>query len=145
LLPVTDQPLPAAGPPPRKAQDGRGEVVLVVEDEAAVREVARRILDRNGYHVLAVEDGPQAIDVARSSGRIDLLLTDVVMPHMLGKDVADQVRVAQPGIRVLFMSGYTQGLLGVQGVLGPGVNLIEKPFSEQALLTKLGEVLAGPS
>jgi PAS domain S-box-containing protein len=145
LLPVTDQPLPAAGPPPRKAQDGRGEVVLVVEDEAAVREVARRILDRNGYHVLAVEDGPQAIDVARSSGRIDLLLTDVVMPRMLGKDVADQIRVAQPGIRVLFMSGYTQGLLGAQGVLGPGVNLIEKPFSEQALLTKLGEVLAGPS
>jgi PAS domain S-box-containing protein len=143
LFPVTEQ--PAGGQPPSagQARGGGGETVLVVEDEAALREVTRRILSRNGYEVIVAANGPEAIDVgAGRPGQIDILLTDVVMPHMQGKEVAERVRAAQPGLRVLFMSGYTQGLLGAQGVLEPGINLIEKPFSEASLLAKLRAMLA---
>jgi YesN/AraC family two-component response regulator len=75
---------------------------------------------------------------------VDVLLTDVVMPKMLGREVADRISAAVPRVRVVFMSGYTEGLLSAQGALEPGVNLIEKPFSKTALLTKLREVLAAP-
>ncbi|HUK70231.1 MAG TPA: PAS domain S-box protein [Streptosporangiaceae bacterium] len=145
LLPVTDR---AAEPPPPRAPEpsrGAGEVVLVVEDEATMREVTRRILASNGYRVLAAADGREAIDIATShQGHIDVLLTDVVMPQMLGNEVADRLRALQPGIRVLFMSGYTRGVLGNKGVLAAGGNLIEKPFAQSALLSKLSEILAVP-
>jgi len=142
LLPVTEQAASAAMPPARP-QRGRGEVVLVAEDETAMREVTRRILARNGYKVVAVANGSEALAaVSRQLEHIDVLLTDVIMPQMQGKDLADKVRILRPDVRVLFMSGYTQGLLSAQGVLEPGVHLIEKPFSEISLLTKLHEVLA---
>ena len=142
LLPATDKAAPAQRPPSAKPRSGTGQVVLLVEDETAPREVARRILDRNGYHVLAAASGPEAIDlIASHPGHVDLLLTDVIMPRMMGKEVAERISAHQPGIRVLYMSGYTQGLLGAQGLLEPEVNLIEKPFSEPALLTKLNDIL----
>ena len=143
LLPVTDMaPSPHSGPPPRPVR-GRGEVVLVVEDEAALREVTRRILARNGYEVLVASNGYQAINLATTGTQhLDVLLTDVVMPGMQGKEVAERVRRLRPEVRVLYMSGYTHGLLGVQGVLEPGVHLLEKPFSETSLLAKLHVVLA---
>jgi CheY-like chemotaxis protein len=107
-----------------------------------MRTVTRRLLERNGYRVLAASSGPEAIDVITGQAAlVDLLLTDVVMPQMLGNEVAQRIRALQPGIRVLFMSGYAQGVLGHRGVLEPGVNLIEKPFSESSLMTKLLEVL----
>jgi two-component system, cell cycle sensor histidine kinase and response regulator CckA len=144
LLPITEQ-NPAAGvaAPPAEPQRGHGETVLVVEDEAAMREVTRRILARNGYHVVAAASGHEALNMLASQlEHIDVLLTDVVMPHMQGKELADKISVLQPAARVVFMSGYTQGLLGAQGVLEPGVHLIEKPFSEATLLTKLHEILS---
>ena len=143
LLPVTDLvPSPHGEPPPRPVR-GRGEVVLVVEDEAALREVTRRILARNGYEVLVAPNGYQAINLATTGTQhLDVLLTDVVMPGMQGKEVAERVRRLRPEVRVLYMSGYTHGLLGVQGVLEPGVHLLEKPFSETSLLAKLHVVLA---
>ena len=145
LLPVTGQAAAAAPPPPARPQRGQGEIVLVVEDEPAMREVTRRILDRNGYHVVAAASGHEALDMLASQlERIDVLLTDVIMPQMQGKELADQVRILQPAARTVFMSGYTQGLLGTQGVLEPGVHLIEKPFSETTLLTKVHEVLSTP-
>ena len=145
LLPATGQAAPAEPPPPVRPEGGTGQVVLIVEDEPALREVARRILGRNGYHVLAAARGPAAIDlVTRYPGRIDLLLTDVIMPEMMGEEVARQVCARQPGVQVLYMSGYTQGLLSAQGVLAPGVNLIEKPFSEPSLLAKINNILARP-
>ncbi len=146
LLPVTDQ-APATGAPSAdKARGGQGETVLVVEDEAALREVTRRILARNGYQVMVAANGEEALAVsAAHPGQIDVLITDVVMPHMQGKEVAERVHVLQPEIRVLFMSGYTQGLLGAQGVLEPGLSLIEKPFSEAALLAKIREILSVPA
>lgn len=82
---------------------------------------------------------------ARQPEPIDVLLTDVMMPNMLGTEVADRLRDRQPGLPVLFMSGYTQGLLGAQGTLQPGMELIEKPFTHPDLLAKLREVLAAPA
>jgi nitrogen-specific signal transduction histidine kinase/CheY-like chemotaxis protein len=121
-----------------------GETVLVVEDEAALREVTRRILARNGYQVITAASGPEALEIARKyEGEIHLLVTDVVMPHMLGKEVAEQILLIKPGTEVLYMSGYARPVLASQGRLEPGVALVEKPFSEADLLTKAGQVLNG--
>src|SRR6266704_1505312 len=142
LLPVTDQAPSARRQPLPRPVPGRGEVVLVVEDEAALREVTRRILARNGYQVLVASNGYQAINLATAgTQRLDVLLTDVVMPGMQGREVAERIHGLRPEVRVLYMSGYTHGLLGVQGVLEPEVHLIEKPFSETSLLVKLHVVL----
>jgi two-component system, cell cycle sensor histidine kinase and response regulator CckA len=141
LLPITD-PTEHAQRPAEEPNRGAGAAVLLVEDEPAVREMTRRVLDRGGYHVLTAASGPDAIAIAGQQGRIDVLLTDVIMPKMMGKEVADRVRALRPGLRVLFMSGYTQGTLSAQGILEPGLNLIEKPFSAASLLTRLNEVLA---
>ena len=101
-------------------------------------------MSRSGYHVLTAASGREAIEIASSTGgNIDVLLTDVVMPQMLGKEAADRIRVFRPGVKVLFMSGYTQGLLDTQGVAEAGVNLVEKPFTEASLLAKLRQVIAG--
>jgi len=144
MLPVTAEvTVPAVHVAPyRRAPTG--ETVLVVEDEPALREVTRRILDRNGYHVITAANGPEAFDVAGDyPGDIHLLVTDVVMPHMLGKEVAEKMRLVKPGIEVLFMSGYARPVLASQGRLEPGVVLVEKPFSEAELLAKAGQVLNG--
>jgi PAS domain S-box-containing protein len=143
LLPVSSRPVQEDQVPEPDHGGGEGQVVLVVEDEAPMRDVIRRLLVRNGYEVLVVASGREAIDLVTShEGRIDLMITDVVMPRMLGKEVADQVGALRPGMSVLFMSGYTQGVLGPQGVLAPGLNLIEKPFTEATLMRKLREVQA---
>ena len=143
LLPYTDREAQSAPSLQAEPEGGAGKVVLVVEDEAALREVTRRMLDRAGYRVLTAASGLEALDIAtREQGPIDVLLTDVVMPHILGREVSDRVCALKPGVRVLFMSGYAHGLLSAQGVLEPGLNLIEKPFTQAALLNKLTAVLA---
>jgi CheY-like chemotaxis protein len=118
--------------------------VLVVEDEPAIREVTRRILRRNGYDVLMTETPLDALELASGhEGEIHLLLTDVVMPKMLGKDVAERVRVLRPSVKVLYMSGYARPVLANSGTLEPGVTLLEKPFSEVVLLSAVRQVLDG--
>ena len=135
---------PASADPAPYQRTPSGETVLVVEDEAALREVTRRILARNGYQVITAASGPEALDIARGyQGEIHLLVTDVVMPHMLGKEVAEQMLVIKPEIEVLYMSGYARPVLASQGRLDPGVALVEKPFSEAELLAKAGQVLNG--
>jgi PAS domain S-box-containing protein len=119
-----------------------GETVLIVEDEDALRKVTSRILSSNGYRVLTAANGREAIELARTSGgQIDLVLTDVVMPHMLGNEVAKAIESIQAGVRVLYMSGYAQPVLASQGTLDPGVSLVEKPFSERTLLAKVRDAL----
>jgi signal transduction histidine kinase/CheY-like chemotaxis protein len=146
MLPVTAEaagPLPGPAPGPEQRRP-TGETVLVVEDEAALREVTRRIFTRNGYRVITAADGPEALRIARDHpGAIHLLITDVVMPHMLGQEVAERVRAIRPGVQVLFMSGYAQPVLTSQGRLDPKVALVEKPFSAADLLAKAGQVLGG--
>jgi PAS domain S-box-containing protein len=143
LLPATEQEPAAAVTSAAQAQRGRGETILVVEDESAMREVSRRILARNGYTVIVASSGREALDIVASRlDPIDVLLTDVIMPQMQGRELADKVRVLQPAVRIVFMSGYTQGLLSQQGVLDPDVHLIEKPFTENTLLSKMREILS---
>jgi len=143
LLPETSQSAEGPSAPSSAALGGSGETVLVVEDEAAMREVTRRILARNGYHVITAVNGLDAIEVAAAHpDGIDALVTDVVMPQMLGKEAADRIRALYPAVKVLFMSGYTQGVLDTQGILETGINLIEKPFTERSLLAKLHEILS---
>jgi PAS domain S-box-containing protein len=139
LLPEISQPAqPALPQQPQASQRGTGEIVLVVEDEDALREVTRRILDRNGYRVLTAASGPEAIEtVTRHPGGIDILLTDVVLPQMTGKETADRIRVLCPTARVLFMSGYAEGAFDTGGVPGGGLAIIEKPFTATTLLTSL--------
>jgi CheY-like chemotaxis protein len=142
LLPATDQEPAQASSPEDAPSPVGGETVLVVEDEEAIREVTRRILSRSGHTVLVAGGGEEAIALATSHPeRIDLLLTDVVMPQMLGKEVAERIAAARPGIRVLYMSGYAQPVLASQGTLAEGVSLVEKPFSATVLLAKVREVL----
>jgi PAS domain S-box-containing protein len=138
---VDTAPAPAHGAP----QPGSGQIVLVVDDSPVMRDVARRILADNGYQVTAVASGPEALAALTSRlDHIDVLLTDIVMPQMQGQELAAKVLALHPGTRVVFMSGYTQGLLSAQGVLEPGSHMIEKPFSEGPLLAKLQEVLSSP-
>ncbi len=142
LLPVTDDLPPPDERSPAKLEGGGGELVLLVEDEPAMREVTRRILTRNGYQVISTASGQEAVDAAATGpAPITLLLTDVIMPGMQGREVAERVSGIQPGLAVLYMSGYTEGLLSAQGVLEPGINLIEKPFTEASLLTKMRDIL----
>jgi nitrogen-specific signal transduction histidine kinase/CheY-like chemotaxis protein len=146
LLPATDQvPAPVVEHAAAPQLTHGGETILVVEDEDALREVTRRILTRNGYRVLTAASGPAALKTAEHADcETDLLLTDVIMPHMLGKELATKIREVYPAIRVLYMSGYAQPVLASQGTLDPGVSLVEKPFSESDLLQKIRDVLDGP-
>jgi signal transduction histidine kinase len=143
-LPVTEQELVPVTEPVLYQRSPKGETVLVVEDEEALRLVTQRIFARNGYRVITAPDGPAALEIARAhEGEIHLLVTDVVMPRMLGKEVAEKMREIKPGIEVLFMSGYARPVLASQGSLEPNVALVEKPFSEAELLSQAGEVLNG--
>jgi two-component system, cell cycle sensor histidine kinase and response regulator CckA len=137
LLPAgADLPSPSPAPAAELPRGASGETLLVVEDEDALRDVAGRILSAAGYHVLTADGGLQALELAAiHDGTIDLLLSDVVMPGMLGKELAERLRDTRPGTRVLFMSGYAQPVLASQGTLDPGVALLEKPFTAADLLT----------
>jgi signal transduction histidine kinase/CheY-like chemotaxis protein len=137
LLPTTDAPVPGqTGDQLVRPARGGGETILVVEDEPALLEVTRRILDENGYEVLVATRGAEALELAdEHAGEIDVLLTDVVMPGMLGKEVAERLTAQRPGVRVLFMSGYAQPVVGLTG------ELIDKPFTEAALLDRLRSLL----
>jgi two-component system, cell cycle sensor histidine kinase and response regulator CckA len=144
LLPVTDRSAASGHRSAGAPAGGHDELVLVVEDEPALREVTRRTLAGNGYQVIVAASGQAAVEAATGAAGIDVLLTDVIMPGMQGREVAERIRTIHPRVRVLYMSGYTEGLLSSQGVLEPGINLIEKPFAEASLLAKMREVLSAP-
>jgi two-component system cell cycle sensor histidine kinase/response regulator CckA len=144
LLPAADAPAAARPVTPAPATAGHGETLLVAEDEAPLRDVVGRILCGAGYQVLAADGGAQALELAADhDGRIDLLVSDVVMPGMLGKDLADRLVAVRPDTRVLYMSGYAQPVLASQGTLDPGVVLLEKPFTATDLLRAVRERLDG--
>jgi two-component system cell cycle sensor histidine kinase/response regulator CckA len=144
LLPAGALPAPVESPAEQPETGGHGETLLVVEDEDALRDVAGRILSGAGYRVLSANCGARALDVAADhDGMIDLLVSDVVMPGMLGKELAERLVVARPDTRVLFMSGYAQPVLASQGTLDDGVALLEKPFTANDLLTAVRKRLDG--
>ena len=119
------------------------ETILLVEDEQAVRDLTVRMLQRLGYKVLAAANGAEAIAISNAyGGEIAMLLTDVVMPNMSGREVADKLRPVRPGLRVLYLSGYTDDTVVHHGVLEAGVEFLPKPFSREVLSKKIRDVLA---
>ncbi|MBV9793324.1 MAG: PAS domain S-box protein [Actinobacteria bacterium] len=133
---------PAGAGDGQAGPDGRGETVLLVEDESSLRDLTSRILTRHGYRVHAMATGTKAVELARVPGQvIDLLLTDVVMPEMMGNEVAAAVRAVVPGLPALYMSGYAQPILDAHGVPALAIDILEKPFTEAALLGRVRAAL----
>ncbi|GAB4311064.1 MAG: hypothetical protein Kow0059_00900 [Candidatus Sumerlaeia bacterium] len=121
---------------------GRGETILMVEDDAAILQLGRRMLEKWGYRVLSASSPQEALDlVAAYSGDIHLLITDVVMPGMNGRELADRLQVMRPAMRCLFMSGWTSNVIVHRGVLNGGVQFLQKPFSSKELAAKVREAL----
>jgi len=145
-LPFVDEPVQAAEAAPAGPADVRGtETVLLVEDESAVRAIARETLRARGFKVLEAQNGEEALRVAEGTpGAIDLLLTDVVMPGISGRTLADRLKAQRRGLRVLYMSGYTADALGHHGVLDAGISYLQKPFASDQLARKVREVLDQP-
>ena len=148
LLPATDEgAAPDAEPvtPALPGDDlrGHGETILVVEDEESLRQLTSRILTRGGYQVCVVGSGAEALQRAGDPAQvIDLLLTNVVMPEMLGNEVAARVGAIRPGVPALFMSGYAQPILDSQGVPAPSFDILEKPFTEASLLSRVRKAIS---
>ena len=134
-LPVVKAGAPVAQPAEDRTEQRPGtETILLVEDEDAVRRLARRALEMSGYRILEASHGGEALRVCgEHGGMIDLLLTDVVMPLMSGAELAEQLKPLRPDMRVLFMSGYTEDALGKHGVLAPETAFLYKPFTPDSL------------
>jgi CheY-like chemotaxis protein len=142
-LPRVEGPVEAdRGPAPAPGTRAGVGTILLVEDEEDVRLLLREILEGRGYTVLAVEDGAAALTVsANHAGTIDLLVTDVVMPHMSGRELALKLAVERPDTKVLYLSGYTDDTVVARGVLGTTSAFLQKPFTSRALAEKVEEVL----
>ncbi|MET8153777.1 ATP-binding protein [Actinoplanes sp. NPDC049668] len=145
LLPVAAEPAAQdRESAPVRPPVAHGQHVLVVEDEEGVRDLVVRILKEHGYAVTAAADGPSALTELEHK-RFDLLLSDVILPNMPGPTVARFAQQSQPGLPVLFMSGYTERLLGAQEIIDHEVELIQKPFNADELLDRIHRVLTAAS
>lgn len=146
-LPRSAEEAPGPAPEAGATAPERGhETILLVEDEPMLLELARTVLERQGYAVVTAPGPAEALHVAAEADRaFDLLITDVVMPQMNGRDLADALERTRPGLRCLFMSGYTADIVAHHGVLESGVQFIQKPFSGRALAAKVREVLDEPA
>jgi two-component system cell cycle sensor histidine kinase/response regulator CckA len=122
------------------------ETILLAEDDSAVRDFLQEVLSRQGYRVLIAADGPEALRVAElHTGHIHLLLTDVIMPKMTGRELAERIALLRPGIRVLFISGYPGDTIVEQGVLSPELSFVQKPFTVGDLALRVRGVLDAPA
>jgi CheY-like chemotaxis protein len=135
-----------AAPTLRAATAGGGETILLVDDEEALRSAARRALVRAGYRVIPAVDGSDALRLymEHTGTPFALVVTDVVMPGLGGRELVGRLKMMSPNLRVLFVSGYTEEGVRKQGVLQPGTEFLEKPFTPDKLLRKIREVLDAP-
>src|SRR5258706_496773 len=142
---AADAPAPRAGSSPEAVlTPGRGETILLVEDAQRVRAVVREILEMSNYVVLEARQGAEALEISnRHAGTIHLLVTDVVMPQMSGRELAQRLATLRPELKVLYMSGYTDDAIVRHGVLASGIAVLSKPFTPDALALKVREVLDG--
>jgi PAS domain S-box-containing protein len=151
-LPRVDAPVERAGPDPVVTASLRGsETILLVEDQEQVRSLIHKMLEARGYQVLVAASGPEAVRLGtrpaarrpaqQRGGTIDLLVTDVVMPGMTGRDVGLLLAAAHPKMRVLYLSGYPDESIAHHGMLEPGIAFLQKPFTAEALARKVREVL----
>jgi PAS domain S-box-containing protein len=143
FLPLAAEPDTGFAPQPADANHLQGrETILLVEDEVAVRRLALRILRQCGYTVMDAENGPEALSMVEAhAGPLDLLLTDVVMPRMSGRQLADQLLALRPQLKVLFLSGYTDDAIVRHGVQDTEVRFLQKPFTSASLARKVRQVL----
>jgi two-component system cell cycle sensor histidine kinase/response regulator CckA len=143
FLPRVEESVTTILPGVAPAETLRGtETVLLVEDAGALRKLARTFLEEHGFTILAAANGQEALRLAAlHTGKIHLLLTDVVMPGMNGRALAEHLLPKRPEMRVLYISGYTDSFIAGHGVLEPGTHLLHKPFTEEALVSKVREVL----
>ena len=143
--PKASAPEPVAAESAREADPAREkirEVLLVVDDDPSVLQVASKVLKRGGYEVLGASGGAEALALAEAhAGQISLLLTDVVMPGMGGRELSENFRERHPSVRILFMSAYTEDEVILQGVRVAEVDFIPKPFTVQGLRDKVRQVL----
>ena len=122
------------------------ETILLVEDELGVRQLVREMLHRLGYQIHEANTGADALRIfAQHQNTIDLLLTDVIMPQMSGRELAERLKALRPLLKVLYISGYTDDMLAHHGVLESNVYLLQKPFAPDELAKKLREVLDAPT
>lgn len=123
------------------------ETILLVDDEPQVVTLVREMLIREGYTVLGASSGAEALDALKfHENRVDLLLTDIVMPELNGRDLADQIRKLRPGLKVLYMSGFMkETILKYYGISIAGIPFLQKPFTRETLSRKVREVLDMPS
>jgi two-component system cell cycle sensor histidine kinase/response regulator CckA len=145
-LPLVQGPVESrpAVPRPRTAPESPA-TILLVEDEIALRGLMRRILERSGYRVLEAEHGAEALaQVETHDGAIDLVVSDIIMPTMGGREMAERLRELRPESRLLFVSGFTDDEMVRQGVIVAGSAYLQKPFSPASLVTKIGEMLREP-
>ena len=141
-LPRAAEPAARVDSVPPGAALARGvETILLVEDEDMVRRLVRRTLEGCGYHILEATDGAAALDICGDGTPIALLITDVVMPNMSGRDLAGRLSASRPDLRVLFMSGYTDTAVTQHGVLDDATDFLQKPFTIRTLTEKVREVL----
>ncbi len=143
-LPVSAQAASATDPSRSEPPPARGAgVVLLVEDNEQVKGLAQAVLKRQGYTVLAANNGREALQLIQArEGNIDLLLTDVVMPEISGRELYDRMAEVFPRLKVLYMSGYTDNVIAHQGIIEPGVSFLQKPFSIKALADKVSHLLS---
>ena len=120
-----------------------GETVLVVEDEPVVRGVILEMLAEQGYRTLQAVDGPSGLKILRSGARIDLLVTDVGLPGMNGRQLADQARETRPDLKILFITGYAESVVIADGFLQPGMDMITKPFDLDNLSRRIRGMVSG--
>ena len=133
-------PKPSLVDEPAPSSAGGDETILICEDEALVRDLLREMLVRAGYTVLVAEDGLEALEIAQSHPEaIDLLLTDLVMPNLNGKQLADQMKEGRPETKVLFLSGYADDV--IPGEMPADIELLPKPFSTTTLLNTVRRTL----
>jgi CheY-like chemotaxis protein len=142
-LPRVEESAEELSPAKSQQNDAGGcETVLLVEDEESVRELVRLTLSSRGYHVLEAENGECGLRIAESfKEHIDILITDVVMPGIGGRELARKLLLLRPGVSVLYLSGYTEDAVVTRGALGPRTAFLQKPFTLQNLAKKVREVL----
>ena len=131
----------AAGP---RVSAAGSETLLLVEDEEGVRKLLTHVLHKRGYKVLEASDGEEALRLFERRGAdIHLVLTDMVMPHMSGRQFGERLRALRPDLKIIYMSGYTDDVLVRTGALGPGMSFLQKPLRPEVLAAKVREALDG--
>jgi CheY-like chemotaxis protein len=134
-----DDTLPFAQATPHRADEGA--TVLVLEDEIIVRGIVVEVLEDLGYRAIEAADGPAGLEILRAGGRIDLVITDIGLPGLNGRQVAEAARLLRPELKILFMTGYAETAAMADGFLQPGMQMITKPFAIHSLATRIKTII----